>query len=339
MSHALVKLKPWICILSICLSVTLAQGQGAAPRQPTVAGRALNADLRVQTRVGGATGGRLNTTVPLNAGNPLITGNVRYGRGFRGRVGYTNPFAFRGRLGTSSLNAFRGGSLTYSDLRAGTVPLRGAVPYYPTNSTILRPRDVAAGFARPGTNQPLSTGQRPLDGRLGTQRRVEGATAYQGVTRLDASMYYMRGVRPNTGIPTRSTLSLMDRSLSPALPTAQPEEPLEPGQGYVLPRDPRLVTRPLGPLTPRNLDNRTGEVRDPRVRAPLVIEPQAAAAAPREAKGEDVFEDLKTMLATKTLGPDGGPAGPGDLWKPIHGGTVSLTPSPTQQTPQPIRGR
>ena len=331
MNHPSVASRPAFCAMGICLVVAGAWAQSAqptAPARPVVQGRALDADLRLPTMAGPGVGQPLNTGVPLNTGNPLITGNVRFGRGFQGRVGYSNPFAFRRTLQSSTLNDFRGRSLTYADLLAGTVPMRSAVPYYPTNSTILSFREASAGRARPGTNQPVGTGQEPLsasvplDPRIGHGARVRAEAAAQGAAPLDASLYYQEGVRPGFGLPTRSALSLLDTSVRPSLPTAESEQR---GRGYVLPRDPRLGGDPIRPLEPADLTARESQAQDARVQAPEApVAPAAEPEAP-EPKGEDVFEDLRAVME--------GPRGPAlpeqpDLWKPLTGRTAPLAPVP-----------
>jgi hypothetical protein len=313
-------------VLTICVGLLLtvgsaARGQYAVDSAP---GHALDAPLNVGPTTEG--GGFLGGGLPLNAGNPLITGNVRFGRGFEGRVGYTSPYTFQGTLQSSALNAFRSGSVNYGDVLGGTVPLAGPIPYYPANSTILGAGDVLAGRSLPGTNQPRMTGMQPtapgepLDLRVGGVDPIESAAPLQSAAPLDVSLYRQYGVRPGEGLPTRSTLSMTADRMLFVPPTAEAQG--RGNEGGILPADPRIGMQQREPLPARDATAAGSLPQDARLQPLTSLLPAAAAEAPAKPKGEDVFEDLRVLTTPGTVeqalgagqgeqpGPRQGEAGP-----------------------------
>jgi hypothetical protein len=239
-------------------------------------------------------------------GNLLVTGNVRFGRQFRGPIGYTNPYAFRSRLQSSTLNTFRSGSVSYTDVLRGTVPLAPPVAYYPANTTILGLRDVVAGRTRPGTSQPRSSTVQPqrlgmpIDARLGADRQVSAEPTRPAAERLDSALYYKAPVRPGEPVTGWPLLRPEDRAAS-VLPTAE-QPPLGTGRGYILPHDPRLGPVAVEPLGPVDATPKEGTALEGRVQPTPLPTAEPEAEKPAAPKGEDVFEDLQAIFKSQEPG-------------------------------------
>ena len=99
-------------------------------------------------------------------GNLVITGNVRYGRHFRGTVPYGSTTSFRAGVGSSSLSSFLRDSTGTEDfgnyydkygVYSQSRPLRGSYqPYYSRSQTVTTMMPGRAGVFRPESTRTIN---------------------------------------------------------------------------------------------------------------------------------------------------------------------------------------